>query len=57
MRRGQPDSIALLPKFLDLTEVARRRLGYQGSHEQYSERPKADEHAELPPHVANSIVA
>src|SRR5216683_7720452 len=57
MPRGQPDSIALLPEFLDVTEVACRRLGYQGSHEQYSERPEADEHAELPLHVANSIVA
>ena len=57
MRRGQPDSIALLPEFPDVTEVARRRLRYQGCHEQHPERPKADRHAEPPPHVANSIVA
>jgi len=57
VRRGQPDSIALLPEFPDVTEVARRRLRYQGCHEQHPERPKADRHAEPPPHVANSIVA
>ena len=56
MGPGQPDSIDLLPKLLNVSDIA-RGVRHQSSDEQHSESAKADDHAHLSPHVANSIVA